>query len=1367
MENTIQVSSASTDGGDGITMTRRLTKDELDEQFELFMKESVSDDSVDLGSSEKQTGAKRSQKTAQKPTVSWWQDDDDDDSKGLVGSGKSFRKSLRKSQTIQEEEEEFTESSLKEQRRERDETEVEGSVTLTPALNLSMLGMDTLEEEEEKARFFAELEARALSTIDYSKLNRDLDSPSSTVGPGIGKPEEAVQTTDPKEDKGTVNTRDSPGSPHYSDDFEDDGDGTEEPEEKLKLSPILAKVSLYDSLEDTREGDTRKTTTAAESLDKGQSYGQSGGGSEMEALHEAYRQIHVVDESDDHNQTFSSSQTKTKTNRPESPASPPPPLDRHSLRPVSTNESDLPTAEELMRPIRPEEEHLRGFSLQPVSALDYNHDKPSQPKELQRTFTESPQKQQQPESFPEEKGLSGWIPSCPVISPDPSVQERTWSLREEVERLMQDHETSKKPPQTHVRAKKQQTSQGSSVSHPSTSHSRRPTVAPVRGRSADSRATVTSRSSVPGLKASKSTKPSVSQPHASRSIKDKEKPNQHNSETGLKVSSDLVASVQSLVSVLQQQIDTKHPDPVPDPADSQKTRNYPETTISQHFPTRLIEEYGSAGECLREQLQEKERQLQKLKQETEELNSMKQQNYLLQSKLRYAEEEIQKNRWTDASDSVQQEKLQQMDKEIKEQETLIKGYQQENERLYQQMKGQQARSKANEEAMFSENQRLLSELAFTREQLSRSQRPVGNVCSLDHTRRITQLLAQINVFQRNEAKQSEEVRRLTQEKQTLEVDLQLLKKERDLEKDQAVSVSGEKTYELRVREEQHKDEVSALKKKLQWFAENQELLDRDAARLKAATGEIQQLKEQVEKLKMEVSKRSSEQQKRTREKSADTKRVQDLERQVKELKQMLRSRNPNSLPALIFAAASASSSGPGDSSPSDTSRPSRVSALLERRVQRLEAELEGHDEEAKRSLRAMEQQFQRIRLCYEQRISELEQQLQQKEHEKEVVSTSLTETPPALEEELKRLKESHGEKEIALQTQIESLQQQLKHKAQPSPSRHQRQAEAAFGVRIERLNQELSTKTRTIQELTRTVDRLQRERRSMLSGPVSRAEGRTTEAKRQSVPNKTSAAVTEESAGETFPAAQCDKTYQPTVFTGCHISEVLQENEALQRRVEQLQSDTEQEKKDLKAQVSQAKDERDRLKEEYTKKLSSVKAEHLRVETQLRSAFALEHSSSRAAELSNQLNTQEILVKHLQEQVKELQGCRDALVVSRTREDALQKQLSRLLQDLKEAKDAQSPEGKLLCSLQRKIYNMELRHEHREKELQQVMGGAWPDVDLQTEAERWKRVAQDKTRELESFRLELDSILDILRHLQRQGVVLPAPDSHFTVTPSR
>lgn len=45
-------------------------------------------------------------------------------------------------------------------------------------------------------------------------------------------------------------------------------------------------------------------------------------------------------------------------------------------------------------------------------------------------------------------------------------------------------------------------------------------------------------------------------------------------------------------------------------------------------------------------------------------------------------------------------------------------------------------------------------------------------------------------LQRNEAKMLEDLHRLKQEKQALEVDLQLMKKERDLAKAQAVSTSG-------------------------------------------------------------------------------------------------------------------------------------------------------------------------------------------------------------------------------------------------------------------------------------------------------------------------------------------------------------------------------------------------------------------------------------------------------------------------------------------------------------------------------------------------------------------------------------------------
>ncbi|XP_076593753.1 centrosomal protein of 162 kDa isoform X5 [Chaetodon auriga] len=1364
-------------------MSHRLTKEELDEQFELFLKESISDDSVDLGGTDKQPSAKSSWKSAQKPTVSWWEDDDHsvrgtqtagmaksrfiktkksqpENNDGLLGSGKTFRKSFRKSQSIREEEEDPGDAGLKEEEQEaaaviRDSAEIEDSV-MVPAANTTNIGLDTLEEEEEKARFFAQLEEGASATIDYSKLNRELDSTSSTIGTSLRKAEEAVEQSDDDQRKARVTepVRESPaytGSPHYSEDFEEEENGKEPREEKSKMSPVLAKVSLYDSLDDN-SGDNRRKDTAG-SLDRGQSYVQSGG-SEMDALHEAYRQIHAVEDSDDHHHHYLSLEGRGAINRPVSPSSPPQHA-RLSLQPASTNESELPTAEELMRPIRPEEDHMRGFTLQPVSAVV---DQEKKPHLLERTFPDvtSPESQLKPPG--EADPIAGIKGARRLRSPDSPNLNLTWSIRQEVERLMQDQD--KYSPSTSSQAgkvKKQLASHGSTVSHHSTSSVRKPTVAPVRGRrGVEGGTAVISRSA--GLSRATATtraQPSISRPlqhpqKRNKSTKSQEKDD--NTDPGLKVSSELVASVQSLVTVLQQQMITSSPQ---DATDTQEAR------LTHDLPKDNTVEDSSLVKALRVQLDHKERELQVMKEGAEELQSLRQQNYVLQSKLRSAEEASEKKRWAEATDSAREERLQQMDKEIREQEVLLKGYQQENEKLYLQMKAQQAKSKANEEVMFNENQRLLNELAFTREKLNKTSKPVGNVCLMDHTQRITDLLAQINTFQSNEATLSEDIRRLKQEKQALDVDLQLMKKERDLAKAQAMSASGDKTFEMRVLEDKHREEVTALKKKLQWFAENQELLDRDAGRLKAATAEIQQLKEQVEKLKMDVGKRSSEQQRKAKERTVDTKKMQDLERQVKELEQVLRHRNPNSLPALIYAAATAGS--PEDMDAAKTSPPSRINALLERRIQRLEAELESHDEEAKRSLRAMEQQFHRIKLRYEHQISQLEQQLE--------AANSAPGTEPwmsqvrSLEEELQRVKETQQEKEKVHQDQIESLQQQLKQKAHPSPGRHQRQAEAAFGVRIERLNQELSAKTRSIQELNRTVERLQKERRNMLSVPNIRPETRSAETRVQPGPAKALASVTAgETCGEkgTFPAAHYEKTYQPTVFTGSHISEVLQENEALKQHVELLELQSQQDKEALKADAVHAKEELCRLQEQSAEQLSAIKAEHFRVLDQLRATHALEHSSSKVAELANKLNTQEVVVKHLKDQLKELQGAKEALTISRTREDALQKQLTRLLKELKEAKEAQSPEVKLLCSLERKILSMELRHQDREKELQQVIGGSWQalDADQQSnrhraEVEHWKRLAQDKSRELEAFRLELDSILDILRHLQRQGVVLP------------
>ncbi|CAL8260451.1 unnamed protein product [Boreogadus saida] len=98
--------------------SHRMTNEELDEQFEQFLKESFSDESGDVGGSAKRTsvldslGKTSSQRPAKKAAISsrpWWQDEDYDDNAGGTGRGssrRSFQKSSRKSQPIREEEEE-------------------------------------------------------------------------------------------------------------------------------------------------------------------------------------------------------------------------------------------------------------------------------------------------------------------------------------------------------------------------------------------------------------------------------------------------------------------------------------------------------------------------------------------------------------------------------------------------------------------------------------------------------------------------------------------------------------------------------------------------------------------------------------------------------------------------------------------------------------------------------------------------------------------------------------------------------------------------------------------------------------------------------------------------------------------------------------------------------------------------------------------------------------------------------------------------------------------------------------------------------------------------------------------------------------
>ncbi len=214
-----------------------------------------------------------------------------------------------------------------------------------------------------------------------------------------------------------------------------------------------------------------------------------------------------------------------------------------------------------------------------------------------------------------------------------------------------------------------------------------------------------------------------------------------------------------------------------------------------------------------------------------------------------------------------------------------------------------------------------------------------------------------------------------------------------------------------------------------------------------------------------------------------------------------------------------------------------------------------------------------LQLQYEQQISDLEQRLAEKSQNNQVISSELSESQTqGLKAELEEVKKAYQKQESSLKAEVASLQEQLcqaqsltqADKPVRSPSRHQLHAEAAQATRIERLTQELSSKSRTIQELSRTVERLQRERKTMLSGPgFDRA---ASEPKR----HLGAAKEPKKPATETFPPTQDEKDYHPGAFSGSHISEVQLENDSLRTRLEQLEIQREQEKSSLQAAVAHA-----------------------------------------------------------------------------------------------------------------------------------------------------------------------------------------------------
>ena len=213
---------------------------------------------------------------------------------------------------------------------------------------------------------------------------------------------------------------------------------------------------------------------------------------------------------------------------------------------------------------------------------------------------------------------------------------------------------------------------------------------------------------------------------------------------------------------------------------------------------------------------------------------------------------------------------------------------------------------------------------------------------------VSTLEEQVRRMEEDARRRASKAAQLEQMVSSYEHDLRKLTQERDgLRKELAGKVCADELDRL---VEQHREEVSSLEGKLKWYAENQQLLDRDCAVLKERERAIEELRAELAAARAQVQSQG----KAAKERAADARRICDLERQIREMETIIRRRFPNSITALIYAASHNEGEGGGLK---DEKEPAPSVLYFEKKVRKLEHELEERDAEHSRRVRALQQQY--------------------------------------------------------------------------------------------------------------------------------------------------------------------------------------------------------------------------------------------------------------------------------------------------------------------------------------------------------------------------------------------------------------------------
>ncbi|XP_070189405.1 centrosomal protein of 162 kDa-like [Littorina saxatilis] len=1207
-------------------------------------------------------------------------------------------------------------------------------------------GFDTLDELAEKQRFFQDLEQKAHGSLDYSQLNKELSATGTGMGTDVGMMP-GISADSQEDDLDPVY--------HTA-----DGDISVDKETSSHQKPsMLSKVSLADSMDSTLNTTTspqvagrdstgsRDTTqdnlgqTLQETLKTQGTAGAMGTNTsrEMEELHQALREAGM-------SHTLGGPESRNMSGKERTGDSGA--LSRkHTDRSVGQLLKEMDEIEKRQQAIVAEDKDVRLMS-------DYKS--PRSPR--------SPGLQRQGHIDDHERGFdNSHTEDTEVYNPVTAVSMSEKSTKATKRKM----EKSASTPNAKTMEERGRRGSRDRFGHvqssgygkrspevtPRKSHSHSPSLSPIRpaprGRTANASFDSSRR------KASPSPSPS---PRRQKSADVRQTQVIHGGRSALNPATSQDEPIMSKYS--RNAVSRTREDVLIEELKDLRLQLSEERQKS----TRLL-----ADRATHERETERKIESQRLDYE-EQIFKLKQENFVVAARLKDLERQTGvKGSSSDVGSSSggeapSREQVARLEKECKEQEELLARFQSENKRLYEEIRSKEKAGKSTEEAMFKENQRLSAELNSVRSLLeqketelrskgiitslaAQQQIAAGNPESVTDATRSAHLEADLRESKRQYDNAMRELKALQHSRSELEQHVDALVMEREMVKKQLNAAKQARPEELKEMERRYEEEVDRLKRKLKWYAENQELLDKSSRTIKAKEEEVQRLKLRIEELQTETGKRLEESKLRSKDKAADAKKIQDLQRQVKEMEQIIRRRHPNSLPSLMMAAATMPDPSQGGDNRSHTVE------VLEKRVRKLESELEKKDGESATLLRGMEQKYNAVKFQFEERVADLESQLRLYKRQ-EPGDMKPYEHPHthaiALERELDSTRERYKKQLNDLTTQVDKLTAELtkikKQQDNGLRSEHMRwqQVEADLRAQVATLQAAVQEKDRDMHTVMATVDRMQKTPNGPSHSDKRRGKGKVGEE------NYSSTAL------NTFPE-HSDKVYQPEAFADQHVASLVRENNQLKNRLEMLQLERDQQRVDLRRSLAETESIARRAREEYENQIEAMRTAHQKEMTRIKSEQAVYNSTSKLASLQSRCDSQEVMVQHLQRQLAQREAELEQTTALKKREAELKEQVDSLQEKLREARRSQAPEMRHYEALEDKIGRLTERHSKREEELESLLRSSqrMTSQDLVEEVAHWRNMVDTKNMEICKFREELDSILNVLRELQRQGIKLP------------